>query len=92
MLGVNTMPPSQVQGALPKAPTGMIQTPLNPTLQAQLRQPPPQGTFTNLTPQQKQKILQILNEENQTQNTTHSGPNGVNLSGATQSGTNLHVI
>ena len=94
MLGVNTMPPSQVQGALPSEPTGMIQTPINPTLQPQLRKPPPQGAFTNLTPQQKQQILQILNQEQATQltgatnGTTLLGTNGTNQLGATN-GTNL---
>ena len=59
MLGANTMPPSQVQGALPAEPTGMIQTPVDPTLTPQLRYPPT-GSFTNITPQQRQQILQRL--------------------------------
>ena len=58
MLGTNTMPPSQIQGALPADPTGMIQTPVDPNLVPQLRQPPG-SSFTNITPQ----ILQILQQE-----------------------------
>ena len=59
MLGGTTMPPSQINNALPQDPTGMIATPVNPNLVPQLRAPPT-GTFTNITPQQRQQILQIL--------------------------------
>ena len=74
LLGTNTMPPSQIQAALPSDPTGMIQTPVNPTLTPQLRHPPT-SEFTNITPQQRQQILQILQQSQSTQPQA-ANPNG----------------
>ena len=62
MLGHNTMPTSQIQGALPQDPVGMIQTPLNPTTQPQLRYSglTTQPSLNNLSLQQRQQLIQLL--------------------------------
>ena len=77
LLGGDTMPSSQVVGALPANPTGMIQTPVNPNLEPQLRNLAAMNNMstTNLTPQAKQQILQILQSQQQggTTTTTNTG-------------------